>query len=107
MKSICKRVIINIDHEIHVGQGRIWEELGSVKKSADFLSYISKGSELKRREKVVVDQEARNQDNGRASVTDWDKIKRARLLDEMSLKKQNKTNKKNESTIKKDALGQY
>ena len=41
-----------------------------MKKSADFLSYISKGSELKRREKVVVDQEARNQDNGRASDTD-------------------------------------
>lgn len=65
-----------------------------MKRSTDCSSYITRGKELKRRERVVVDSEARNQDSGRTSVTDPDKIKRTRvsdgvrcrtrLLDEMS-----------------------
>lgn len=44
-------------------------------KSTDCFSYITRESELERREMVVVDWEARNQDNGRASDTGQNKMK--------------------------------
>lgn len=54
-----------------------------VLESTDCLSCITRGNELERKKMVMVDQAAKNQDNGRGFFTDQDKIKGTGVADGM------------------------